>query len=197
MSTPETSDRWPGPPDHLRRPRPLVVDLDQGVLAGSGAALPSPDPAGLRIHRPALDLIRLQRRFRGPVLLLSALPRDWALWLGDRLGAGDRVLATGRRAEDKAVAALKRFEVRGFDFLGDVATVTAVGPYAHRLWLMGGAETLKARFRTSGVPLVRLDAEDTLALRDLAPPGVSGWDSPAGDTRLSPLSVEATRRRAP
>ncbi len=191
-----TVPRLPQPPFHLRFPAPLVVDVDHGLLSVSDAQLGAPDPLLLAVNRPALELLRLWRRFRGHVQFLTSLPQDWGLWLSEALGVRATVTCTGRRAQDKATVAMKHYGMRSFDFLGCPETVEVLGPYAHRLWLVGEKRSLQDRMLSNGVALAMLDDGDTVAMPDLVPAGGSGWSLPEAKP-LSPLSIEANRRYRP
>ncbi|WP_138465430.1 hypothetical protein [Poseidonocella sp. HB161398] len=183
------------PPFHLRFPRPLVVDVDHALLSGARPGRAPADPRLLRINRPALELLRLWRRFRGQVRLLTALPEGWDQWLGELLGLAGKVIRTGRRTEDMAMTTLTQFETRGFDLIGGGEIVSAIGAYAHRLWLVGERGGLRSGMRTSGVPLVALEAADTVAVSEIAGGG-QGWTLPAA-APASPLSIEVNRRYHP
>ncbi|MBE3637795.1 hypothetical protein [Mangrovicoccus algicola] len=171
------------PPPHMCVPRPLVIDADHGLIRGGQGRLRHPDPQRLELNRSALELLRLWLRFRGRVLLLSSLPQDWALWLSETLGIPGAVQAVGRRAGDRAEDAVRRFGMRGFEFLGGPETIAVLGAGAARLWLLGDPGTLQAQMRTLGVPLIVLDTGDAVALRDLAGRGAGGWplDRPRSD----------------
>ncbi|WP_172328649.1 hypothetical protein [Mangrovicoccus sp. HB161399] len=186
----------PQPPFHLRFPKPLVVDVDQALLAVPETQLSAPDPAELRLHRPALELLRLWRRFRGQIQLLTGLPQDWGLWLCEALGLRASVTCTGRRAQDKATVAMKHHGMRSFELLCGLPAAEALGPYVHRLWLIGERHALQDRLRSSGVAMSMLDGSDTVAMRDLVGRGSSGWGGTEAKP-LSPLSIEANRRYRP
>lgn len=168
-------------PVGMRWAAPLVVDLDGGLVSGPVDPF---DLSQVRFNQPALDRIRLQRRFKGRVLLLSHLSYETALWVAQLVGLDNCVdclseEGTGAKARGEAMArrSLHHFEANGFDFLGGRPSVAAVGPYARRLWLVGTDFDLKSQMRTWGVTLSMLDETATVAAKDLIADGkASDWD---------------------
>lgn len=164
------------PDVHLRRPVPLVVDLDAGFLVGLAEA--AFDPNAVNVSRPGWDLIRLQRRFRGRVLALSAAPVDVASWAAGLLGLGNALITVPSGGAAKAQVVTAQMSVQGFDIMGDAQAVTTMAA-GRRLWLIGRDETLKRRMLTAGRQLYLLNDSDRFPLAQLAVAGVSSWDTEA------------------
>ena len=176
VSSPSSAPR---PKAHLFWPPALVVELEGGVLQGLERAgdLYNAAPDVLRVARPALDLMRLQKRFRGRVILVSDSPRDWALWVAGVLGWNHAVMTVpeggGARAKARFIA--PELERRGYDVLGSREFVGILGPAARRGWVAGHDEALQARLLTAGVPTYQVDDGDCVPVADLMAPAVSGW----------------------
>lgn len=182
MSSPSLHSA-PRPKAHLFWPPALVVELEGGVLQ---ALAPDGDlyaraPDTLWLARPALDLLRLQKRFRGRVILVSDSPRDWALWVAEVLGWGQAVFSVpeggGARAKARFIA--PELDRRGYDVLGSPAFVGLLGPAARRGWVAGRDEALQARLLTAGVPVYQFDDRDRVRVSELLGQTASGWAAEA------------------
>lgn len=187
----------PGSQAHLHWPLPLVIDLDAGLLDGWPTGGDDFDPARLSLSRPGWDLVRLHKRFRARILLLSSAPPDRALWVAGVLGL-DRALVsmrTGSGAAEMAQVVTEHFPRAGYDYLGNAASVATVGAGARRVWLVGRQVAgLRGRLLTGGGQLVTLDPEDRFPLEHLV--GAGGGVGRRRDGRDSGWDADATGKGA-
>lgn len=167
---PQSSPNSARLPARFRFAPPLVADLDALVSDIDR-------PAEAMLSRPGLDLLRLQRRFRGRVMLVSDAPVEQALWVGAVLGLANAVsvLERGAGVAAKAALVIDRFGPKGFDFLGAAAAVAQIGPDAGRHWLLGHDPRLQRALLSAGTTLVQLSDSDRLPLRTLRPARGDGW----------------------
>lgn len=179
------------PQAHLYWPLPLVAELGEplvsGLLGSDGAI--RQDPTNLALCRAAWDLLRLQRRFKGRVLLVSSAPWEDALWVAHQIGF-DRSLAPMITPGD--TAGLRRLVAEhlgggAFDVIGGAQIAASLGVLARRMWLIGEDDTLRRQMLTRGVQMLSLDSEDRFAIADLAVARSAeiNWSLPAEEESIA------------
>lgn len=165
-------------------------------LAARALAQRYPDARlGLRVNGEVLDLIAVQRRCGGTVVLLGAAPIEMVEGVARALGLPDAAYGADRRRrfgpEGRALAAVSLFGRRGFDFAGGRADQAPLGFAARRALMVRVDAGLMARLRTAGGVPVRLGQPHWQAL-DVTLADLGGACDRGRAERLLARSLSAT-----
>lgn len=203
---PPNGDPVIGPAAHLRWPRPLLVELAPALVSGGNpaAVFGEHELAHMTLCRPAWELLRLQRRFRGRVIGIAGAWAQDSGWLAQRLGLerAPRSLHGADEPQDVLRAVQRLYGRAGVDLLAGREGALRMGQVARRVWLIGKGFGLRAELLTAGVQMIELDAEDRLALADVAPlrdaaTAISGDAWPRGAGVAMPAAPVHVYRSSP